>query len=130
MRAGRILRQIIRARIIAQVPGLTGRVYDRATESTAYPYATLGPSNWVNEDVECIDARLVTQQIDIWHSASNKGVLEDLTDDVSGALAGWSDTISLTMQPLRVYLVRIMDDPDGVSVHGVVQVEARVERDP
>ena len=86
MRAGRVLRQIVRARIMAQVPALAGKVFDRATEGLAYPYATLGPSYW-------------------------------------------SDTSVLTMHPLSVSLVRIMDDPDGVSVHGVVQVEAMVERD-
>ena len=127
MKAGRVLRQIVRARIMAQVPSLTGKVFDRATETTAYPYATLGPSYWSDTSVQCIEAREITLQIDIWHSQSNKGVLEDLTDDVADALSGWADTSALTMHPLSVSLVRIMDDPDGVSVHGVVQVEAMVE---
>lgn len=126
MRAGRILRQIVRARIIDAVPGLTG-VYDRATDSAAYPYATMGPSYWADDDAECIEAREITLQIDLWHSQSNKGVAEDLADDVANALRGWSDTAALTMHPLRVSMVRVMDDPDGVSVHGVVQVEAMVE---
>lgn len=126
MRAGRTLRQIVRERIIDQVLGLTG-VYDRATESAVYPYATLGASYWTDDSVECIEAREITLQIDLWHSASNKGVCEDLTDDVAAALKGWADTDALTMHPLRVSLVRVMDDPDGQSVHGVVQVEAMVE---
>ena len=127
MKAGRVLRQIVRARIMAQVPALAGKVFDRATEGLAYPYATLGPSYWSDTSVQCIEAREITLQIDIWHSQSNKGVLEDLTDDVAAALSGWADTSVLTMHPLSVSLVRIMDDPDGVSVHGVVQVEAMVE---
>ncbi|MFC3568405.1 DUF3168 domain-containing protein [Paracoccus simplex] len=126
MRAGRILRQIVRARILDQVSGLTG-VYDRATESSAYPYATLGATYWTDDSVECIEAREITLQIDLWHSQSNKGVCEDLTDDIAAALQGWADETALTMHPLHVSLVRIMDDPDGVSVHGVVQVEAMVE---
>lgn len=128
MRAGRILRQIVRARIIEQVPALTN-VYDRATQSAVYPYATLGASDWSDESVECIEARRITVQIDLWHSASNKGVLEDLTDDVTTALNGWSDTDALTMHPLRIVIVRVMDDPDGVSVHAAIQVEAMVEGD-
>ncbi|WP_323008934.1 DUF3168 domain-containing protein [Paracoccus sp. (in: a-proteobacteria)] len=126
MRSGRALRQIVRSRILAQVPALTG-VYDRATESAVYPYATLGVSYWTDDSVECIEAREVTLQIDVWHSASNKGVCEDLTDDVATALNGWANEAALTMHPLRVTLVRVMDDPDGKSVHGVVQVEAMVE---
>lgn len=127
MKAGRVLRQIVRARIMAQVPALAGKVFDRATEGLAYPYATLGPSYWSDTSVQCIEAREVTLQIDIWHSQSNKGVLEDLTDDVAAALNGWADTSVLTMHPLSVTMVRVMDDPDGKSLHGVVQVEAMVE---
>ncbi len=129
MRAGRILRQIVRARILSQVGGLTG-VYDRATESAVYPYASMGPSYWTDTSVECIDAREITLQIDVWHSLSNKGVLEDLTDDVAAALNGWSDTSVLTMHPLQIGIVRVMDDPDGQSVHGIVQITALVEATP
>lgn len=129
MRAGRILRQVVRARILDQVPGLTD-VYDRATKSAVYPYATLGVSYWTDDSVECIEAREVTLQIDVWHSQLSKGAAEDLTDDIATALRGWADEAALTMHPLRVSLVRVMDDPDGVSVHGVVQVEAMVEADP
>lgn len=127
MRAGRRLREIVRARIIDQVPDLQGRVIDKAIKSTPDPYATLGPSYWTDDSAECIEAREITLQIDVWHSASNKGVCEDLTDDIATALKGWADTDALTMHPLRVTLVRVMDDPDGKSVHGVVQVEAMVE---
>lgn len=126
MRAGRALRRIIMDRIIAEVPGLFGRVYDRASETTSYPYATLGPSYWTDDSAECIRARVQTVQVDIWHSKVAKGELEDLVDDVSAALDGWADIEALTMHPLRVSLARIMDDPSG-SLHGVVQVEVVVE---
>lgn len=126
MRAGRILRQIVRSRIIAQVPALTG-VYDRPTEGAAFPYATLGASYWTDDSTECFEAREITLQIDLWHSQSNKGIAEDLTDDIAAALKGWADEAVLAMHPISVSLVRVMDDPDGVSVHGVVQIEAMVE---
>ena len=125
MRAGRALRRIIMNRIIDEVPGLDGKVYDRAAEDTAYPYVTLGPSYWVDDSAECIQARSQTVQVDVWHSGAAKGALEDLVDDVSAALDGWA-VDELTMHPLRVTLARIMDDPSG-ALHGVVQVEAMVE---
>ena len=126
MKAGRALRRIIMDRIVAEVPALGGRVYDRASETVPVPYATLGPSYWSDASVECIAGRTQTVQVDIWHSAVAKGVLEDLVDDVTAALDGWADTAALTMHPLRTVLVRIMDDPAG-GLHGVVQVEAMVE---
>lgn len=128
MRAGRILRQIVADRIVDQVPGLTN-VYDRATKSSVFPYATLGPSYWVDDSAECIEAREITLQIDVWHSKANKGVCEDLTDDVATALRGWADIVVLTMHPMEIDSVRVTDDPDGVSVHGIVVVRAMVESD-
>ncbi|MDB6455014.1 DUF3168 domain-containing protein [Falsirhodobacter sp. 20TX0035] len=113
-------------RIIAQVPALEGRVYDRATEGTSFPSCTLGPSYWTDASVECVTARQMTLQIDIWHSQANKGVVEDLVDDVTAALAGWSDPVRITMRPLVISLVRVLDEP-GDRVHGVVQVEALLE---
>ncbi|MFG6083917.1 DUF3168 domain-containing protein [Paracoccus litorisediminis] len=127
MRAGRTLRRIVMDRIIAQVPDLGGRVFDKATKSEEFPYATLGSSYWGDDSVECVEAREITLQVDLWHSSSSKGALEDLVDDVTAALNGWADTVTLTMHPARISLVRIMDDPDGVSVHGVIQIEALVE---
>ncbi|MDS9468697.1 DUF3168 domain-containing protein [Paracoccus sp. MBLB3053] len=127
MRAGRTLRQIVIARIKDQVPALGGRVYDRATEDAIFPYCTLGPSYWTDGSVECIEAREVTLQADIWHSQASKGAAEDVVDDVAAALNGWADQNALTMHPASVSLVRIMDDPDGVTIHGVIQIEVMVE---
>ena len=127
MRAGRILRKIVMDRIIAQVPALDGRVYDKATEGTAYPFASMGPSDWIDESVECITARSISLQIDVWGSRSNKGALEDLTDDVATALDGFADEDRLTMHPIRIMSVQVMDDPDGMSIHGVIRIEADVE---
>lgn len=128
MRVGRILRKIVMDRIIAQVAALGGRVYDKAAEGTAYPFASMGPSDWVDESVECIKARSVSLQIDVWGSRSNKGALEDLTDDVATTLDGFADEGRLTMHPIRVVSVQVMDDPDGSTVHGIVRVEVDVEQ--
>lgn len=125
MRAGRTLRQVVIARIKAQVPDLTG-VFDKATETAAHPYVTLGPSYWNDASVECVKARLQTLQVDVWHGQTSKGALEDIVDDVAAALDGFAATDRLTMPPLRVSMVRVMDDPSG-DLHGVIQVEAMVE---
>lgn len=127
MRAGRILRQIVIARLRDQIPGVP--VVDKPTQKTPLPYIVLGPSYWVSADAECIEAREVTLQIDAYDEATNKGRLEDLTDDIATALRGWSDEVALTMHPLEIEAVRVTDDPDGASVHGMVTVRAMVERD-
>lgn len=129
MRAGRALRKAVIARIKHQVPELAGRVYDKATEDEPYPYVTLGPTYWTDASVECVEARSITLQVDIWASggaANGKGNAEDITDDVATALTGWMDQEALTAHPARVTLVRVMDDPSG-CVHGIVQIEVEAE---
>ncbi|AGT09098.1 DUF3168 domain-containing protein [Paracoccus aminophilus] len=127
MRAGRKLRVMVIARIEAAVPALAGRVYDRPTEKAAAPYAALGPSDWRPDDAECIAGRVISLQIDVWEKTESKGALEDLTDDVAACLKGWADTDALTMHPIEIALVRVMDDPDPDWVHGVVQIEVEAE---
>lgn len=127
MRAGRILRQIVISRLRDQIPGVP--VVDKPTQKTPMPYIVLGPSYWVSADAECIEAREVTLQIDAYDEAANKGRLEDLTDDIATALRGWADETALTMHPLEIDTVRMTDEPDGVSVHGIVIVRAMVEDD-
>lgn len=127
MRSGRVLRQIVMNRIIAQVPALGGRVYDKATEDVAYPYATMGPSYWTDDSTSCFEGREITLQVDVWGKATNKGVVEDVTDDVASALRGYANEVALTMHPIEIDTARVTDDPDGMSVHGIVVVRAMIE---
>lgn len=125
MRSGRIVRRVIMDRLIDQVHGVAGRVFDRATEGVALPYITMGTSSWIDDRAECIDGREMTLQVDIW-ATGNKGLCEDLVDDVAAALDLWGSD-ELAMHPCHVALARVMDDPDGVTIHGVVQVTIEIE---
>lgn len=92
------------------------------------PYISIGPSYWTDDSVECIRARLETVQVDIWAAnRPDRQVAKDVTDAVARALDGWADDTILAMHPIEVRLVRVMDDPDGISLHGIVQVEATIE---
>ncbi|SCX88497.1 DUF3168 domain-containing protein [Paracoccus tibetensis] len=125
MRAGRALRRAIIARIEVEVPDLENRVSDQAVAATPYPYCTLGPSNWTRQDADCIDGRIWSLQVDIWHSKAAKGAVEDLVDDVAAALEEW-EVDGFAMHPFRVTLAQTLEDPSG-DLHGVVQIEAMVE---
>ena len=121
------LQRVIVARLKAAVPSVAGRVYDNPPETAPMPYISIGPSYWNDDSAECIRARLETVQIDVWASnRPDKQAAKDATDDVVLALDGWASDV-LAMHPLRVALVRVMDDPSPGVVHGVVQVEAMVE---
>ena len=78
----RRLGQIILARIVAEVPELGGRVFDKAAENTVLPYVTLGAIYGVEDDAECIEADEWVVQIDLWDRASNKLKAADLEIDL------------------------------------------------
>lgn len=121
------LQKLIVARLREAVPSVQGRVYDNPPETAQMPFVSIGPSYWVSDDAECIRARVETIQCDIWASnRPDKRAAKDATDEVAAALDGWA-VEDLAMHPLRVSLVRVMDDLAPGVVHGVVQVEAMVE---
>lgn len=121
------LQRLIVARLKAAVPSVAGRVYDNPAETATMPYISIGASYWSTDDAECIDGRSEVIQIDIWASnRPSKAAAKDATDEVAAALKGWSSE-AIAMHPLRVALVRVMDDPAPGVVHGIVQVEAMIE---
>lgn len=122
------LQRLIVARLKAAVPSVAGRVYDGPSEGAVMPFASIGPSYFVSDDAECIRGRSETLQIDVWAASKpNRAALKDAVDEVVEALDGYADTDALTMHPLRIGLVRIMDDVQANIIHGVVQVEALLE---
>ena len=124
------LQKLIVARLKSAVPAVGERVYDGPSETAQMPYVSIGPSYFTPDDVECIPGRNETLQIDVWGASKpNRAAVKDAVDEVVDALDGYADTAALTMHPLRVSLVRVMDDVQQDIIHGVVQVEAMVERD-
>lgn len=124
------LQKLIVARLKSAVPAVSGRVYDGPSETAQMPYISIGPSYFTDASAECIPARDETLQIDVWGASKpNRAAVKDAVDEVVEALDGYADTAALTMHPLRIGLVRIMDDVQANIIHGVVQVEAMVERD-
>lgn len=122
------LQRVIVARLKSAVPAVSGRVYDGPSETAQMPYVSIGPSYFTSDDAECIRGRSETLQIDVWGSSKpNRAAVKDAVDQVYDALHGWEDTATLTMSPLRVSLVRVMDDAQAGVVHGVVQVEVSLE---
>ena len=122
------LQRVIVARLKSAVPAVSGRVYDGPSETAQMPFISIGPSYFTPDDAECIRGRSETLQIDVWGSSKpNRAAVKDAVDQVYDALHGWEDTAALTMSPLRVSLVRVMDDAQQGIIHGVVQVEAMIE---
>ncbi|MDI3335868.1 DUF3168 domain-containing protein [Defluviimonas aestuarii] len=114
----------------AAVAAIVGqKVYDKPAATVSAPYLSIGPSDYVPEDADCIDGRTETVQIDCWSEAQDgKREVKALADAVKKALHGYAGTLTIgALVSLEAKLVRVLDDPDGITLHGVVQVEALIE---
>lgn len=107
------------------------RVFDNAPPDAPAPYLSFGPSDWVEDDADCIVAREETVQIDAWsRMQGSKASAKDLCDAVFDALhLEQVDLGTAAVASLYVERVRVLRDPDGITAHGVVTVRAMVEVD-
>jgi len=105
------------------------RIFDRPTASVAWPYISLGPSDFVPSDAECFALREETVQIDVW--SNYQGGLSEakqICDAVKTALHDIDAEIEAgKLEDIRVTLVRVFPDIDPKVSHGVVSVTAQVE---
>ena len=113
----------------AAVSAIVGeRVFDGDAET--YPCVTLGPCDFQEDDAECITGRVEAMQLDCWSrdSGGRLGPARILTDAVKAALHHARIELEThALVQITVPMVRVFQDPDGRTVHGVVTVEAIIE---
>lgn len=91
---------------------------------------TFGPSDYTLDDLDCIDLRVETLQLDCWvrDSSGRLHPARALADKVKAVLHGAELSLDMhALANLRVVGVRAFMDADGKTGHGVVTVEAEVE---
>lgn len=127
------LQTLVYDRLIADaaVAAIVGsRVYDNVPSDAQKPYISFGPSDYRPDDADCIRARTETLQVDCWTADhGKKRPCKILADAVKAALHEYEVELSgdNALVEMIVAQVRILDDPDGITTHGVVQVEATIE---
>lgn len=108
---------------------IDGRVYDRPPTGPTFPYITISNSVVNDDGAACIAGEEIFLDLHIWSrsvgsieakqiAAAVKSILDeaDLTLDSSAAL------VSLHFQSAR-----FLDDPDGLTCHGVLSFVALTE---
>ena len=105
------------------------RIYDKPIPNAAFPFITFGPSSIVLVQDDCLVGRTETVQLDVW-STDKAGRLEAkrICDLIIRSLNGVEAELEEGYAvDLRIVLAQVIDDPDGITSHGVVQVEALVD---
>jgi hypothetical protein len=105
------------------------RIVDGNDDGLAYPNITFGASDFTPDDADCIRGREETLQLDCWtREGGKKWPCRKLVDAVKDALHDADGVLTTgALVLMRVDLVRVFDDPDGITTHGVVQVTGIIE---
>ena len=133
MSSGKDLWVAVRQELITDIAvmALVNDVFDKVPDSPwgeKEAYISRGPFYGIADDADCVDGQEITVQIDIWSRRPDRWSMDDMVDAVRAALHEKDlDLSASALVGLRVSLWRIMDDPDPLTVHGVVQLTALVE---
>lgn len=112
------------------VTGLVGnRIYDGPPASPAFPYISLGPIDIRIVDAECVSSREETLQIDCWtRKNGRKWPCKLIVDAVVNALRNQEGELSDGyLVDVNIELARVIDDSDGITAHGLVQVTGLID---
>lgn len=111
------------------VTALVGtRIFDSVPASALFPYISYGPSDALQTDADCINGIDIDVQIDVWSRSPGfpeakkiNGAVRNALHDVDLVLA----TNGLVFLEHRQTSTR--RDPDGLTSHGIVQLNAFIE---
>lgn len=108
---------------------VSDRIYDGRPKDGGYPCLTFGPADVVLENLEGVKASTETVQLDVW--SQDGGRLRPCKEIVSAVksalhLADLSLAVNALVQ-IRINSMRVFQDRDGITAHGVITVEADLE---
>lgn len=125
----------------AVVAAVDSRIVDRASPNTRFPFISFGPVDTIIDPSDsCMDLRTEAVQIDVWSaSQAGKRACKDLCDLVLAAVLAKTNELGVVagagtldggeLVELRSVALRIFDEPDGATIHGVITLEGLLDGD-
>ncbi|TPM92727.1 DUF3168 domain-containing protein [Mesorhizobium sp. B2-1-3A] len=112
-----------------ELPIVGAKVFDTVPSDTAAPYIHIGSSQMLDDGTDCADGWEVFTDIDIWSEPDMGSKLEVMTIGaaVVPRLLAVTNVDGFTVVISSIENVRYLDDPDGVSKHGIISVRHVLE---
>lgn len=110
---------------LVEAPALCdGRVFDTVPQGTDTPYIHIGNAQVLDDGDACADGWEVITDIHLWSEPATGSKLEvmQIGAQVVPRLLGISTLTGFSVLIAAIENVRYLDDPDGVTKHGVVTV--------
>lgn len=102
---------------------VSSRVYDRVPASTIFPYITVDMTDLVEDDDGCGKHWLCTVTVHAWSRSGNSLEARKINGAVRAALDTITAVTDYAINYSQFRQERNLDDPDGLTNHGVVVYE-------
>jgi len=116
------LQKAIYAALMADPPLCDGKVYDTVPPDVVEPYIHIGTAQILDDGDTCADGWECYTDIDIWSVPETGSKIEvmQIGAQVVPRLLAIGVMTDFTVVVSAVENVRYLDDPDGVTKHGVI----------
>lgn len=115
---------------LAGLLGAGQRIFDNVPENQAYPYVTMQLKPWANRANTTWDGWEGDLTLNVWCRASGdlqvqtiQKRIDELLNNVDPCIDGWS------VVSLRRTVLDILQDPDGVTLHGIQKFNLKIGED-
>lgn len=121
-------------RVVPEVISLANsRVYDRVPMANGkvtaqFPYVSFGPVSLADDYADCIEGETHTIQLDVWSRAVGQGECKNIVDGIRKVLKRSQPQLTTNaLVGVNIPICQVVRDPDGLTTHGIIQVEIMVE---
>ncbi|TDW21070.1 uncharacterized protein DUF3168 [Rhizobium azibense] len=109
-------------------PAITWLVFDRAPPQQPMPFIEFGPEDVQEDDDECITGTSHQFQVDLYNSQAGMTDLKEMMGLVKQSLHNYPGELTTNaLHSIRFIRSTVLQEPDGINYHGVVQFEALIE---
>lgn len=121
------LQDMIYKRLVADA-SITWPVFDRADPQQPLPFIEFGPEDVQEDDAECITGTNHQFQVDLYHDQAGMTALKEMMGLVKQSLHNYPGELTdNALHSIRFIRSTVLQEPDGINYHGVVQFEALIE---
>lgn len=121
------LQDMIYQRLVSD-SNVTWSVFDRAPAQEPMPFIQFGPEDVAEDDDECVTGTNHQFQVDLYHSQDGMAELKEQMHLVKQSLHNYPGELTdNALHSIRFIRSTVLQEPDGINYHGVLQFEALIE---
>jgi hypothetical protein len=109
-------------------PNVTWPVFDRAPPQQPMGFIDFGLEDVIEDDDECITGTNHQFQVNLYHSQDGMAELKEQMGRVKQSLHNYDGELTdNALHSIRFIRSNVLEEPDGINYHGVLQFEALIE---